>query len=58
MIGRGLTGVVPYAQLMGENVFRAQTGTIAVRDTANRDGGTLVFTADAWRAFAAGIKRS
>jgi len=36
---------------------RALHGTIAVRDTANRDGGTLAFTADAWRAFAAGIKR-
>jgi hypothetical protein len=33
------------------------TGTIAVRDTANSNGGKLVFTADAWRAFAAGIKR-
>jgi hypothetical protein len=27
------------------------TGTIAVRDTTDRDGGTLAFTVDAWRAF-------
>jgi hypothetical protein len=26
-------------------------GTIAVRDTTDRDGGTLTFTADAWRTF-------
>jgi hypothetical protein len=26
-------------------------GTIAVRDTTDRDGGTLTFTDDAWRAF-------
>lgn len=26
-------------------------GTIAVRDTTDRDGGTLSFTAEAWRTF-------
>lgn len=25
--------------------------SVAVRDTTNRDGGTLVFPAEAWRAF-------
>jgi hypothetical protein len=30
---------------------------VLVRDTTNRDGGALTFTADAWRAFAAGLKR-
>jgi hypothetical protein len=31
-------------------------GAVLVRDTTNRDGGTLAFTAQAWRAFAASIK--
>jgi hypothetical protein len=29
---------------------------IAVRDTTNRDGGTLAFSAQAWKAFAMKIK--
>jgi len=33
------------------------TGVILVRDTNNRDGGTLAFTADAWRVFAAELKQ-
>ena len=33
-------------------------GVILVKDTANRDGGTLAFTADAWRGFIADVKRS
>ncbi len=33
-------------------------GVILVRDTTNRDGGILAFTADAWRAFMADVKRS
>jgi len=33
-------------------------GVILVRDTTNRDGGTLAFTAEAWRAFTADVKRS
>jgi Domain of unknown function (DUF397) len=33
-------------------------GVVLVRDTANRDGGTLAFTADTWRAFAAKLKRA
>jgi Domain of unknown function (DUF397) len=31
-------------------------GAIMVRDTANRDGGTLVFNAGVWQAFTAGLK--
>jgi hypothetical protein len=27
------------------------TGTVAVRDTTDRDGGTLTFTAEAWQQF-------
>ena len=30
---------------------------VLVRDTTNRDGGTLTFTADAWRTFAAELKQ-
>jgi hypothetical protein len=26
-------------------------GTVAVRDTTDRDGGTLTFTAEAWASF-------
>lgn len=29
---------------------------IAVRDTKDRDGGTLTFTADAWAAFTASLR--
>jgi hypothetical protein len=29
-----------------------------VRDTTDRDGATLAFTRDAWRAFTAHVKRS
>jgi Domain of unknown function (DUF397) len=32
-------------------------GVILVRDTANRDGGTLEFSAEAWAAFAASLKQ-
>ncbi len=31
-------------------------GVVMVRDTTDRDGGTLAFPAEAWRAFAAEIK--
>lgn len=34
------------------------SGVILVRDTTSRDAGTLAFTADAWRAFTADVKRS
>jgi hypothetical protein len=29
---------------------------VLVRDTKDRDGGTLTFTADAWHAFASSLK--
>ena len=31
-------------------------GSVLVRDTTNRDGGTLAFTPDAWDAFLTGLK--
>ncbi len=31
-------------------------GVVAVRDTKNRDGGTLLFTDAEWAAFVAGAK--
>lgn len=31
-------------------------GVVLVRDTTNRDGGTLSFTADAWAAFTTSLK--
>ncbi|MFK3984148.1 DUF397 domain-containing protein [Micromonospora sp. NPDC050397] len=33
-------------------------GVVLVRDTKNRDGGTLTFAPDAWRAFVSLAKRS
>jgi len=32
-------------------------GMVLVRDTTDRDGGTLAFSAAAWRAFAERLKR-
>jgi Domain of unknown function (DUF397) len=32
-------------------------GAVLVRDTTDRVGGTLAFSADAWRAFMAHVKR-
>lgn len=32
------------------------TEMVLVRDTTNRNGGTLAFTAAAWRAFAASLR--
>ena len=34
----------------------AGSGVILVRDTTDRDGGTLTFGPDAWRRFAATVK--
>ncbi|MGH3251867.1 MAG: DUF397 domain-containing protein [Trebonia sp.] len=31
-------------------------GIVAVRDTTNRDGGTLAFTTGAWASFTASLK--
>lgn len=41
----------------GQCVELASSGSvILVRDTTNRDGGTLAFTADAWSAFTSSIR--
>jgi hypothetical protein len=40
----------------GECVEVATAGTVLVRDTADRNGPMLTFTADAWRAFTAAIR--
>ena len=42
----------------GQCVEVAAPGAVLVRDTTNRDGGTLAFSAGAWKAFAGRIKRS
>jgi hypothetical protein len=34
----------------------SNAATVAVRDTTDRDFGTLVFTAGAWQEFVAGLK--
>jgi Domain of unknown function (DUF397) len=39
-----------------ETASRGGNGMIMVRDTSNRDGGTLVLAPDAWKAFTAGLK--
>jgi hypothetical protein len=31
-------------------------GAVMVRDTANRDGGTLAFTADTWKLFTTSLR--
>jgi Domain of unknown function (DUF397) len=40
----------------GSCVEVGQDGVILIRDTTNRDGGTLVLPADAWTAFTASLK--
>jgi hypothetical protein len=35
----------------GQCVEVASTESVAVRDTTNRDGGTLTFNAEAWQKF-------
>jgi Domain of unknown function (DUF397) len=37
-------------------VCTSEPGTVAVRDSKDRDGETLVTSGHAWSAFAAGIK--
>lgn len=37
-------------------VGRAPDGSVAVRDTKDRDRGPLVFTVDEWTAFVLGVK--
>ena len=46
-----------YSNGSGQCVETASTaGTIAVRDTANRGGDTLTFSAKAWERFTASVK--
>ena len=40
----------------GECIEVAMAGAVLVRDTADRNGPMLTFTADAWRAFTAAIR--
>ena len=40
----------------GECVEVASAAAVLVRDTADRNGPVLTFTADAWRAFTAMIR--
>jgi len=37
-------------------VARNADGTIGIRDSKNRRGAALTFTADAWRDFTAGVR--
>jgi hypothetical protein len=41
-----------------ECVEVANNGQVLVRDTTNRDGGTLAFTTAAWEAFTAQVRAS
>jgi hypothetical protein len=46
-----------YSNGSGQCVETASdAGTVAIRDTTDRDGGTLTFTAQAWQAFTHGLK--
>jgi Domain of unknown function (DUF397) len=47
-----------YSDSNGGNCVELATdcGVILVRDTTNRGGGTLAFSANAWQAFTAGLK--
>jgi Domain of unknown function (DUF397) len=40
----------------GQCVEVAGNGAVLVRDTTDRDGGTLTFTPAAWEAFTSGLK--
>ena len=40
----------------GECVEVAAAGVVLVRDTTDRSGPVLTFTADAWRAFVATVR--
>jgi hypothetical protein len=46
-----------YSNGTGSCVETASTdGSVAVRDTTDRDGGTLVFGAGAWASFTASLR--
>jgi hypothetical protein len=40
----------------GDCVEVAAAGAILVRDTTDRDGGTLTFNADAWQTFLGALR--
>jgi hypothetical protein len=42
----------------GACVEVASADGVMVRDTTNRDGGALAFTASAWRAFMSSVRQS
>jgi len=48
-----------YSDANGGNCVETASGdgVVLVRDTTDRDSGTLAFTAEAWRAFAAELKQ-
>jgi hypothetical protein len=39
-----------------ETASDSANAAIVVRDTTNRDGGTLAFTANAWQRFTPGLR--
>jgi Domain of unknown function (DUF397) len=41
-----------------ETARDSANAVIMVRDTTDRDGGTLAFTADAWQRFTSGLQVS
>lgn len=47
-----------YSDATGGNCVETASGNgnVQVRDTADRDGGTLAFTASAWEAFTASLR--
>jgi Domain of unknown function (DUF397) len=46
-----------YSGSNGGNCVEVSNGNgVLVRDTADREGGTLAFTADAWARFTAALK--
>ena len=46
-----------YSANGGQNCVEvADDEAILVRDTTNRDGGTMAFTAQAWQTFVDGLK--
>jgi Domain of unknown function (DUF397) len=49
-----------YSDANGGNCVETATGSglVLVRDTTDRDGRTLAFAADAWRAFMASVRHS
>ena len=47
-----------YSGANGGNCVETASGgaVVLVRDTANRDGGTLAFEAEAWQAFVTSLR--